>query len=99
VSLYRVVAAVIEEHGPIRLDHLAEKLPQYTSQQVADAAGNAATKGMVHCVKRVHVPGGTWAGIWAAGPKPDPESDEPSMLPRGDYGIPKVASVWELASA
>lgn len=96
MSLMRAVAEAVEAHGPIRTDRLAAMFPGKTFDQVGDAAKNASHKGLVHCARRERVEGSASIGVWEAGPKPDPE--RPMSVPRGDYGIPKVASVWDLGS-
>ena len=94
MSLLREVALiVVTAGGPIRLDKIAKLMPHATQLQVSTAAGNAVCRGLIHCARIETLPTGR-IGVYAPGPKPNPED-----LPRGDYGIPKVASVWELGAA
>jgi hypothetical protein len=103
-SLYLRVAKVIEQAGRVRTDHLQTMFPEVSAAKVAGAAKNAAFMGLIHCTERIAI-GKARIGVWAAGPAPkddeegdDIERPEPPLPPRGQYGIPRVASVWELGS-
>lgn len=92
-AIYKIADA-IAEHSPIRLDSLAEMFPELTLEQVGKAASNASTRGLCHCARVVTAADGRRLGIWVSGPK----EAKPEPLPRGDFGIRRVASVWELGA-
>ena len=108
MSLIQDVTDTVNEMGRATVDDLLPHFPTYTRKQVHRAVNQASYIRAIKLVERGASGGKNGGGEPCVyGPPGAPvemrlDDDEP--LPtrtcvRGDYGIPRVASVWELAGA
>jgi hypothetical protein len=100
MSLIQKVAAIVAiPEGIWTLNAVAEMCTEFSRKQVRAALHNARREKLVHYAvkagQRVH------AGVYLPGPAPAEDADDwDDGGNSGQRGVlPKVSSVWELASA
>jgi hypothetical protein len=91
------VIAILKADSPLTSREIADRCG-CDIKQTRQALVQAASRGLCHFVDDGAGPTGT-SGWWHYGPADGtvPEEDWDAEAPRGQYGIPRVSSVWQYA--
>ena len=105
MSLIQDVVDTVNEMGEVTVDDIAPQLPQYTHIQISRALNAARFERRITLVERgarQGYRGGSLPSVYAPLGAPSDEDDDAPLRTRtcirGDYGIPRVSSVWELGA-
>lgn len=107
MSLIQDVTDAVNELGRVTIDDLSPLFPSHSRKQVHRALHQARFERRIRIVERGETGGRHGGGEpFVYGPLSDEPIETPDDKPlptrtciRGEYGIPRVASVWDLGAS